>query len=174
MLRPHQFVAVVACVAITALPLSQNACAVELKRWTGGKTPPLSLKDLQGQPRSLDQFKGKVIVVNFWATWCEPCVEEMPSLQSLKDRIGEARMMVLGVNLGEGEARIKSFTNKTGAALPILLDRDGVAKKNWRVNGVPATFVLDTKGHIRYTFVGAVDFGDKKIEAQIMGLMPKK
>jgi peroxiredoxin len=78
------------------------------------------------------------------------------------------------VNLGEGEARIKSFTDKTGTSLPILLDRDGVAKKDWRVNGVPATFVIDTKGLIRYTFVGAVDFGNKKIEAQIMSLMPKK
>jgi thiol-disulfide isomerase/thioredoxin len=154
--------------------LSHNATGAELKLWNGGRTPPLALKDLQGQMRSLDQFIGRVVVVNFWATWCEPCVEEMPSLQALKARAATERLVVIGVNLGEGEERIKSFMDKTGTLLPTLLDRDGVAKKDWRVNGVPATFVLDVQGRIRYTFVGALDFSDSKIETQILRLLPKQ
>ena len=174
MFRTRIFLACAACVATSVLLLSQVAVAAELKQWRGGKTPPLALKDMQGQVRSLDQFKGKVVVINFWATWCEPCIEEMPSLQRLKDRDSAGLIEVVGVNLAEGEARIKTFTDKSGTSFPILLDRDGVVKKDWKVNGVPATFVLDTRGRIRYTYVGELDFGDKKIEAQIMRLASKK
>jgi thiol-disulfide isomerase/thioredoxin len=174
MLRSCKFLLCAVCVLVAASLLSQAAMAAELRPWKGGKTPPLVLKDLQGQPRSLDQFKGKVVVMNFWATWCEPCIEEMPSLQRFKDRAVPGKLEVIGVNLGEGDARIKTFTDKTGTVFPILLDRDGVAKRDWKVNGVPATFILDTKGRVRYTYVGVLDFDDKKLEAQIIRLATKK
>ncbi len=134
----------------------------------------MSLKDTQGQLRSIDEFRGKVVIVNFWATWCEPCIEEMPSLQRLKDRLPNDSFSVVGVNLGEGEARIKSFTDKTGTSFPILLDRDGVAKKSWKVNGVPATFVIDAAGKVRLWHVGVLDFSDPALVAQIEKLLPNK
>jgi cytochrome c biogenesis protein CcmG, thiol:disulfide interchange protein DsbE len=150
------------------------AFATSFKPWKQGATPPIALKDLQGQPRSLDEFLGKVVIVNFWATWCEPCIEEMPSLQKLKDRLADEKFVVVGVNLGEGEARIKSFMDKTGATFPILLDRDGVVRKGWKVNGVPATFVLDATGRIRFAYTGVLDFSDEVLNAQILGLLPRK
>ncbi len=160
------------------LCLTAVACghtfAATLKPWKQGTTPPLALKDLQGQPRSLDEFLGKVVIVNFWATWCEPCVDEMPSLQKLKDRLAGENVVVIGVNLGEGEVRIRSFMDKTGTTFPILLDRDGVARKSWKVNGVPATFVLDATGRIRYSYTGALDFADEALNTRILRLLPRK
>lgn len=163
-----------ACVAICLCFASQLAGADEWKPWKGGKRPPLALNDLQGNARSLDQFKGKVLVVNFWATWCEPCIEEMPSLQRFRDRAPSGKVEVIGVNLGEGEARIKGFTERTGVSFPVLLDRDGIAKKDWKVNGVPATFVIDGRGRIRYTYVGVLDFDDKEVAARVLRLIPTK
>ena len=145
-----------------------------LKPWKQGATPVLALKDMQGIVRTLYEFRGKVVIVNFWATWCEPCVEEMPSLQMLNERLADKEFAVIGVNMGEGEVRIKSFTDRTGTTFPILLDRDGVAKKNWRVNGVPATFVLDATGRIRFATTGALDFSDERLVSQVMNLLPGK
>ncbi|MEO8102358.1 MAG: TlpA disulfide reductase family protein [Betaproteobacteria bacterium] len=150
---------------------SSCALAATLEPSTGARAPVLALRDLQGQARSLDEFHGKVVIVNFWATWCEPCMEEMPSLQRLADRLADRNLVVLGVNLGEGEARIKAFTEKAGTTFPILLDRDGVARKSWKVNGMPATFVLDGNGRIRLSHVGALDFSDAGIANQIEGLL---
>jgi len=97
-----------------------------------GDTPALELKDLQRTPRTLADYRGKVLILNFWATWCEPCIEEMPSLQKLRERLS-GKINVVGVNLGEGDTRIEKFMAKTGATFPVLLDRDGDAKIAWRV-----------------------------------------
>jgi peroxiredoxin len=134
----------------------------------------LSLPDTAGKEQSFGQWKGKLLIVNFWATWCEPCVTEMPSLQVFWDRHAGEEIAIIGVNLGEGEARIRAFTERTGTTFPILLDRDGVAKKNWNIRGVPATFVLDGAGRIRYSHVGGLDFSDESIAAEIIHLLPRK
>lgn len=157
-----------------AILLASSAYAAEMKSRQSAVAPPLALKDLQGTSRALDQYRGKVVIVNFWATWCEPCIEEMPSLEKLISRLPRDSAAVLAVNLGEGEVRIKSFVEKTGVTFPVLLDRDGVAKKAWKVGGVPATFVLDAKGKVRYSHVGSLDFGDAHIEAQIVRLLPNR
>ena len=157
-----------------AATAGDGASATTLKPWKQGATPLLELKDMQGMVRSLDEFRGKVVIVNFWATWCEPCVEEMPSLQKFKDRLAGEQFAVIGVNMGEGEVRIRSFMDRTGTTFPILLDRDGVAKKNWKVNGVPATFVLDTAGRVRFTYAGVLDFSDERLASQVMHLLPGK
>jgi len=78
----------------------------DLVPWTGGPTPQLALKDLAGHPLNLADLKGKVVLVNFWATWCAPCIEEMPSMQKLREKIGLAGFEVLAVNYQEGQARI--------------------------------------------------------------------
>lgn len=154
------------------------AHAAEIRPWKGGATPPLALKDLTGATRTLADWRGKVLIVNFWATWCEPCIEEMPSLQRLGLRHASEGLDVLGVNLAEGEARIQAFLKRTDVDMTVLLDRDGVAKTAWKVHGVPATYVVDREGRIRFTIVGQVDFADPNIEKKITALLnpakPKK
>jgi len=149
------------------------AATPDVRTWQG-PTPTLALKDLAGQLHRLAEYRGKVLIVNFWATWCEPCVEEMPSLQKLKDQLPAGRTEVIGVNLGENEIRIRQFVEKTGISFPLLLDRDGDTKKAWKVNGAPATYVLDANGKIRFYWVGEVDFGESSLLARIQKLIPRK
>ncbi len=154
------------------LPADATEIKAEAKAWQSD-TPALELKDMQRVKRTLADYKGKVLVLNFWATWCEPCVEEMPSLQKLKKRL-ETQVNVVGVNLGEGQARIEKFMAKSGVTFPVLLDRDGDAKIAWKVNIAPTTYVLDADGKVRFYYVGQVDFGDPAVEAKIKQLIPKQ
>jgi thiol-disulfide isomerase/thioredoxin len=166
--RCRRLLALLFFVALASVP----AMGAEWKSLAAGATPALKLRDLHGQWRTLAEFRGSVVVINFWATWCEPCLEEMPSLQRLADRHTGKPLAIIGVNLGEGEARIQGFVDRTGTAFPMLLDRDGDAKKAWHVNGVPTTFVIDPRGRVRYVLVGAADFSAPRIESVITGLLP--
>ena len=145
----------------------------DLKPWTGGPTPQLSLRDLAGQAVSLADLKGKVVLVNFWATWCAPCIEEMPSMQRLRDKLGLAGFEVLAVNYQEGAARIGDFLKKRPLQLTILRDHDGAARTAWGVRVFPTSFVIDADQRIRYTVTGDVDWTSPKVESQIRALLPK-
>lgn len=145
----------------------------DLKPWTGGPTPPLVLRDLNGQPAPLAAYKGKVVLVNFWATWCAPCIEEMPSMQRLRDKLGPSGFEVLAVNYQEGEARINDFLKKRPLHLTILRDHDGAARTAWGVRVFPTSYILDTDQRIRYVVIGDVDWSSAKVENQIRSLLPR-
>jgi thiol-disulfide isomerase/thioredoxin len=145
----------------------------DLVPWTGGATPPLTLNDLAGNPVSLAGLKGKVVLVNFWATWCAPCIHEMPSMQALRDKIGPAGFEVLAVNYQEGVPRINDFLKKRPLKLTIVRDSDGAARKAWGVKVFPTSFIVDPEGRIRYTVLGDVDWTSTKVESQIRDLLPK-
>ena len=121
----------------------------------------------------LSAYKGKVVLVNFWATWCAPCIEEMPSMQRLRDKLGLAGFEVLAVNYQEGEARINDFLKKRPLNLTILRDSDGSARTAWGVKVFPTSYVLDTDQRIRYVVIGDVDWSSSKVENQIRALLPR-
>lgn len=145
----------------------------DLQPWKGGATPRLALNDLAGKPVNLADFKGKVVLVNFWATWCSPCVAEMPSMQALRDKLGPAGLEVLAVNYREGEARINDFLKKLPLRLTILRDHDGNARTGWGVRGFPTSYVIDADQRIRYSVTGDVDWSSARIEKQMRELLPK-
>ena len=155
-----------------ALPLA--AVAAELKAWTGGAPPPLVLKDLDGREHRLDDYRGKVVVLNFWATWCEPCREEMPSFNRLKARMGDAPFVILSINMAEGEARVGEFLKKVPVDFPVLLDRDSGVSRAWRARLLPYTVVLDPALRIRYTALGELDWSAPDIEASLRKLLPAR
>ena len=95
--------------AVVLLFVAALSQAQQLKPWTAGAAPPLALQDLEGRPHRLEDYRGKVVLVNFWATWCEPCREEMPSMNKLRASLAGRPFAVLAVNLGESEARIRRF-----------------------------------------------------------------
>jgi len=140
-----------------------GVAAQELTPWTNGPTPLLDLTDQRGIHHTLTAYRGRVVLVNFWATWCEPCREEMPALQALQNKIGQERFVVLAVNYGESPEKVQQFVNTLPVDFPMLLDRHTEAAKAWQVRILPTSFVLGQDGRIRYGAVGILDWGDAQI-----------
>jgi thiol-disulfide isomerase/thioredoxin len=153
------------------LALALPAAAEELKPWAGGATPPLELADLRGRKHSLADYRGKVVLVNFWATWCEPCREEMPSMERLRVSLAERPFAVLAVNLAEPESRIAKFLDTVPVGFPILLDRDTKTTRAWQAKVLPATYIVGPDGAIRYRHVGELDWSKPEVRKLILGLM---
>ncbi len=158
-----------AALCAAALPA---AAEVALVPWKGGATPPLVLKSPRGEAFDLAAMKGKVVLVNFWATWCAPCVEEMPALARLREKLAPRGFEVLAVNQGEMPARVTAFTERSGLDLPVVLDREKSVAKAWKVRALPTTFVVDAKGRIRLHAEGELDTGPA-LEAAIAPLLPR-
>jgi len=137
----------------------------------GQAAEPLVLPDLNGKPVDLAAFKGEVVLVNFWATWCEPCRQEMPSLQRLEKKLAGKGFRVLAVNLGEGAPRIRQFLEQTPVHLSIVRDADSDVKKAWRVRVLPASFLVDRRGMLRYQLVGEADYDDPTQQAPVLELL---
>src|SRR5262245_27913274 len=137
---------------------SSAASELRLVPGTDGATPALALADLGGRPLGLAQQRGKVVVVNFWATWCEPCRDEMPSLQRLGRHLAGEPFAILGVNYGESEARVGEFARRFGLDFPVLLDPNQDAPRAWRVRVLPASFVVGRGGRVRYRVIGEIDW----------------
>lgn len=138
----------------------------------GGQAPQsLVLHDLAGKQVDLARLKGQVVLVNFWATWCEPCKEEMPSLDRMHQKLAARGLKVVGVNFGEGKPRIEQFLKSVPIAFPILRDDDSAVSKAWRVRVLPASFLVDRKGMLRYQLVGEADWDDPAVQAPILELL---
>ncbi len=147
----------------------------ELRPWLGPEAaPPIDLKTLDGQPFALQQLRGKVVLVNFWATWCEPCIEEMPSMQKLRVRLAGQPFEIVAVNHQEGEPKIRNFLKKVPLDFPIVRDTDGAVTRAWKARIFPSSYVVDTEGKIRYVLAGAADWDTPATVKQIQALFPAR
>jgi peroxiredoxin len=125
----------------------------------GDVAPTFSLPTLDGGAVDLTTLRGKVVVVNFWATWCPPCVEEMPSLEKLHRALGPEGLVVLGVSVDEDEAALRSFIQKVGVTFPTLRDPGGRGPSTaYRTTGYPETFVLDPQGVLLDKYIGPAEW----------------
>ena len=158
--------------ALLAVCVAAWAAGGELKPWGGGATPSLALRDLQGREHKLADYRGKVVVLNFWATWCVPCRVEMPSMQRLQDKLAGKPFAVLAVDFGEGAPRVSEFLKKVPVRFTVLLDRDTSAATAWKVKVLPTTLVLDREQRIRYSVVGDLDWDSQFVEDTIKKLLP--
>ena len=134
------------------------AGAGELSPATASSRVDLLLPDLDGHDRRLDEYRGKVVLVNFWASWCTPCIEEMPSLQRLVELMRGKRFAVLGVNVDEGERRVKTMVQRLGIGFPVLLDKDSAVFRRWGATVLPTTYVLDGEGVVRFAGRGPLEW----------------
>ena len=159
--------AMAALLAIAAL----GAQAAELKRWQGGETPALAVEDLAGRTHTLADYRGKVVLVNFWATWCEPCREEMPSIDRLRSSLKGKPFEVLAVNMAEPLSRIEKFAATVPVGFPLLRDRDGMTAKSWKAKLLPATFLIGRDGRIRYVAYGELDWSSDAVRARVAELL---
>jgi thiol-disulfide isomerase/thioredoxin len=146
------------CALLAALALASGAsrAAYQLRPWTQG-APSFALKDLDGKAWELPALQGRAVLLNFWATWCDPCREEMPSLQALAQRHDD-ELAVLMVNYRESPSTIRRFLERVPLKLPVLLDGDGAAARAWTSRVFPTTVLIDRSGRPRYQVVGAVDW----------------
>jgi thiol-disulfide isomerase/thioredoxin len=141
----------------------EAAGASSLVKWSGGKAPPPKLGEADGRERSIAEWRGKTVVVNFWATWCEPCREEMPSLERLKARMAGRPFEVIAVNVGESPERVARFTKEVPVTFPIVYDRHSEIARSWKVRGYPTSYVIGPDGRIRYYFVGELDWASDEV-----------
>jgi thiol-disulfide isomerase/thioredoxin len=147
----------VAC-AIAPGALLARAAGHVVRPWPKGKpVPALALADLDGRRWTLQALRGRPALLNFWATWCEPCVDEMPSLGALAARHA-GRLVVLGINYQESEERIRAFLQRTPVGFPILRDDDGDAASAWTPRVFPSTVLLGADGVPLATVLGELDW----------------
>ena len=153
----YRYIAVILLCLVTANTVAANKLQPITK-----PAPPLHLKDLSGRTVSLDEFKGKVVLLNFWASWCPPCREEMPSFWRLYKKINHPDFRVVLVNLGETRDTITAFMpEKIIQDLVMLSDPESSSGQEWKVRGLPHTFLVDNKGRLRFEYRGARQWDEK-------------
>jgi len=148
--------------------------AGELSQVPDGPRHELGLKDAQGHQRSLDEFRGEVVLINFWASWCTPCVQEMPSLLRLQKSLRGYPFRVVGINVAEGERRAQAAAARLGLDFPVLLDPDSRVFKAWGGEVLPTTYILDGSGKARYVAQGPLDWDRVDIQHMLEDLMQER
>ena len=138
----------------------------------GSEAPPLRLPALEGGEVDLQSYRGRIVLVNIWATWCPPCVEEMPSLERLHRTLAGEGLVVLGVSVDDDGAALQSFVRRAGVTFPILRDpgRRGPSAA-WRTTGYPETFIVDGSGRIVRKIVGPASWDTPEAIAWFRGLL---
>ncbi len=134
------------------------------------QAPGFKLVDIDGTTHRLADYRGKVVIVNFWATWCPPCREEMPSMQRAWNELRKEDIAMLAVNVGEDEEIIFQFTANYPVEFPLLMDLDSKVVQSWPVVGLPTTFVVDTKGRLAYRAIGGRAWDDPKLLQTVRAL----
>lgn len=147
------------------------AQAAEFIKVNQAAPPALVLKDRSGNSHNLAAYKGKVVLVNFWATWCPPCREEMPSMQRLKEQMAGRPFVMLGVNSGEPPDELEEFLKMIKVDFTILLDTDSAVTRRWKVFGLPTSFLIDRQGKVRYSLTGTTEWDGKETVALIEGML---
>lgn len=167
------------CLVVLMLPVTQGLAAEKtpvqalIEVAARPQAPDFLLEDVDGKKHRLSDLRGKVVLVNFWATWCPPCRREMPSIERLSHILKDADFAILAVNVAEDLDTVFSFTGTLDSipAFPIVFDTESRVLKDWPIRGLPTTFILDKQGRVAYRAIGGREFDDPAILAQIRGLM---
>jgi len=158
---------------LALLAIAGFAQAGELKPYAGSPLPDFTLTDLQGQKHTLRSYHGKVVMLNFWATYCGPCIKEMPSMQRLNEKLADKPFTIIAVNMAEEKSDVEAFFTKykIKVTFPILLDPEGEAVEKWMISAVPTTFIIDKEGKIRYAMFGGLEWDSDEVVKTLNGLM---
>ncbi len=158
-------------VIVLLLPIWNLAHGAELTPLDSPEpTPPLSLPDLGGQTHDLTAFGKGAVVINFWASWCAPCIRELPALEQLDTLLRKQGGGVLAVNSGETRKQIERYLRRHPSQLKILLDQDTAATRTWRIESMPTSLVVGPRGRILARVVGEYPWGDPATAKQILNL----
>jgi len=164
------------CIALATLALSPKAQAqgYEVQPWRAREPiPVLEGTDLNGKVWRLADLRGKAVLINFWASWCEPCRAEMPALQQLADFYGPEKLLVLAVNFKESNAKMAQYVKSSGLSLPVLADPAGDIARRWGVNVFPTTVLIAADGQLRQRVRGELDWSGPQAEALLQPLFKR-
>jgi peroxiredoxin len=142
-----------AAVLAIAFPAFRSDSAGKGGLAAGMEAPPIEGVDTSGAQVDLQQMRGLPVVVNFWASWCQPCVKEMPLIDEVY-RSASDRFMLISINVGDTKGTVNEFMAEHGISFPVLIDAAGKAAERYRVSALPATFAIDAEGRISHTGIG--------------------
>lgn len=155
-------------VGVAFLVLTSTPSQLPLPR----PAPDFLLPDLSGQSVRLSQLKGKVVLLNVWATWCAPCRQEMPTMQTLHQRLKNADFVMLAVSQdADGAKAVQPYLQEGGFTFPVLLDMQGEVGRKYAVAGYPETFIINRQGDIVHHHIGYNDWSLPAVEAALRRLI---
>jgi peroxiredoxin len=140
----------------------------------GTAAPDFRLRVLAGGTTDLASLRGRVVVLNFWATWCPPCVEEMPSLERLHRALGPEGLVVIGISVDDDEKAVREFVARAGVSFPMLRDPGARTAAAYRATGYPETFVIGRDGTLLRIFVGPAEWDTPEALGYFRGLLPRR
>ena len=169
---------------VTAIVVATFLGGGALSGWSMGSRVPLvgtpaedfQLLDLDGNQQNLLNYRGKVVLLNFWATWCKPCTTEMPAMQSSFDKLREKGFVVLAINELEDDAKVRDHIRQYGHTFPVLMDRDNKVANQFGVYGLPVSFFIDERGVVREYVKGGLLTEQKiyEVVSRIQNQQPPK
>lgn len=163
---PLVLVGVGLIILVGAAVLLKDSLAAEQEQFEANILPPievdqpapeLTLYDLDGKQVSLSDFKGQVVLLNNWATWCPPCREEMPEFKAYYEKYKEDGFQVVAVEAGQPESEVRAFVEEQGLEFIILLDPENLSLVTFQHSSLPNSFVIDRQGHLRLAWLGAIN-----------------
>jgi thiol-disulfide isomerase/thioredoxin len=155
-------------VGLPPAPALKSGIDTYLKTFAGNTSPlAIELPDTRGDIVSIEDFTGKVTLINFWATWCPPCVGEIPSLNRLKNKMQGQPFQLISINYAEDRQAINKFMQEVKVEFPVLLDQDGSFATRWNIITYPSTFVIDKEGKIRYGVNAAIEWDSPELLEKI-------
>ena len=160
-----------AIMALTACSKKEAANQQQGPLQENSPVPAITVNSLNGKPLNLSDLKGKVVVLNFWATWCPPCREEIPSMMKLNSAMAGNAFQMVAVSIDEGGLpAIESFFKTSGFSLPAYTDPDNRAAKAYGITGVPETFIIDKNGILIKKVVGPMAWDSPDVLSYLDGL----
>lgn len=161
----------ITCIGLITSPAAQ-AQGFEVQPWNARTpTPQLQASDLNGKVWRLADFRGKVVLINFWASWCPPCLVEMPALQQLAATYGSEKLVVLAVNFKESSTVVRRYVQRSDLQLPVLLDSQGLMARQWGVTVFPTTVLVASDGRVRSVVRGEFDWSGPQASKWLQPLL---
>ena len=177
-ITPFKFVSVLSCFLLIFSAQAAERQQPKLGYWLTAISKPMpapdfTLGDMDAKKFSIKDYRGKVILLNFWATWCPPCRREMPSMERLHKKFKGKDFIVLAVNQMEEVDHVFAYTGEleVDPTFTILFDKDSNVSRAYGVLGLPTTYLIDKKGNIRFRAIGGREFDHPEVEKQILQLM---